>query len=110
MNEKDSGADRCSIIDDFIGQGAAVGSESRCFDRIATSGCTILTDFSDQGQPTRGAMPSAKPTATPQSASQGCEAITTFVDEGFVPATEARNGPAKNRSVTNEQAPAKREP
>jgi hypothetical protein len=106
MNDKDSHANPCSIIDDFVGQGAAVTGETPRSDRIATSGCTILTEFTDQGQSVRGDTPSAKPTALPRSASQGCEAITTFVDEGAVHATEMRKGAEKHgHGGSVEQAP-----
>ncbi len=90
MTNQATGGDSGSIIDDFVGQGAAAAGETCRPERTATTGCAILTEFTGQGNPAMEVKPSTKPAE--RSPSQGCEAITTFSDEGFVPVDEKRNG------------------
>jgi len=50
-----------------------------------------ITEFVDQGEPKGEETPSVKPGKAIQLASQGCAAITMFLDKGFVPRAETKN-------------------
>jgi hypothetical protein len=104
MTDNDATADSCPMIDEFVGQGAPVGRESRQPEQTASIGCAILTEFIDQGKPAHDGPASVDPADSPRSTSQGCDAITTFSVAGFIPA-----GAEKNGGVSQEQATAKRE-
>jgi hypothetical protein len=108
MTDKDAAADSCPIIDEFVGQGTPVARESRQAEQTAAIGCTILTEFTGQGQRAKGSLAPPEPAESRRSASQGCEAITTFSDEGFVPVAASTKA-EKNGGVSKELAQAKRE-
>jgi hypothetical protein len=96
MKDKNANSDGCSIIDHFVGQGASVSDEFRQSEQDAVPGCTFLTEFTGHGEPAQEHSQSAKPSELTRPASQDCDTITTFADQG-VPVAEKLNGKGTKR-------------
>jgi hypothetical protein len=88
MKNKDIHSQDCSIIDEFVGAGAASSNGATPLKSTGSIGCSILTEFIAQGEPSKRELQNGQKTES--SPSQGCETISTFLDEGFIPMAAVR--------------------